>query len=319
MLASVRALMSGIIDYAGLFPPAGLELPAAVGEFTSHTKGDDAWMLARFVIAAGRLDELSALLEDLPDPPTPLRLSVLGRGGVTRARFTAGLADDLAVLERFQTSHGDQVEIDQLELRLPEAPGEIPFAVAEALELLGDHPDVVPFLEVSLLEGWRGRIQRAIGALSSVAGAGRKAGLKIRCGGADASAVPSPVAVTAALAASRRTGIPLKATQGLHHPVRRFDSTLETTIHGFFNLFVAGVLGRAHSLTEERVLDIVVDEDPGSFRFSNTALRWRDLAAEVDDVVAARQTTVTSFGSCSFTEPRDDLRQLGLLDEPTPS
>ena len=319
MLASVRALMSGIIDYAGLFPPAGLELPDALDRFLAHSSGDDSWMLARFVIPAGRLGELSELLGERPYPQTPLRLSVLGRGGVTRARFAASLADDIDRLEAFRTRHADRVEIDQLELRLPDAPGEIPFAVGQALELLAACPDVVPFLEVSLLEGWRGRIQRAIGALSSIEDRARPVGLKIRCGGAEASAVPSPVAVAAALAACRRAGLPLKATQGLHHPVRHFDRVLETTIHGFFNLFVAGVLGRSHSLAEERVLDIVVDEDPEAFRFSSSSLAWRDLAAGIDDIAAARMTAVTSFGSCSFIEPRDDLRQLGLLDEPTPS
>ena len=78
----------------------------------------------------------------------------------------------------------------------------------------------------------------------------RRAGLKIRCGGLDASAVPTVDAVAAAISAGLVTDLPLKATQGLHHPIRHHDATLGATVHGFLNLFAAAVLARAHHLDD---------------------------------------------------------------------
>jgi len=314
MQPSLRALMTEIIDYAGLFPPAKLELTAAFDRFLAHSAGPEGWMLARFVIPAVRLVELAPLLGRRRHPQDRIRLSVLGRGGTSAAGITASLGNDAAEIARFLGEAAGQAEIDQLEVRLPDDPAEIPAAVQGALDRLEALPGVLPFFEASLLDGWRGRLPRAVAA---VAASDRPAGLKIRCGGLDAAAVPSPVAVAAALSSCRRSKIPLKATQGLHHPVRHFDRQLETTVHGFVNLFVGGVLGCRHALPEDRLLDIIEDEDPMSFRFGPSSLSWRDVEASVDDIAAARRSATASFGSCSFSEPRDDLRALGWLDEET--
>ena len=50
-----------------------------------------------------------------------------------------------------------------------------------------------------------------------------------------------------------------------------------------------------------------------AFRLTESSLGWRNLNAELDDVVEGRMTAMTSFGSCSFTEPREDLAGLGWL------
>jgi hypothetical protein len=41
-------------------------------------------------------------------------------------------------------------------------------------------------------------------------------------------------------------------------------------------------------------------------------LSWRDWRVPTDQI-AAHRTFITSFGSCSFDEPREDLRALHLL------
>ena len=50
MSEALRALLSGLIDYADLFPPASLDLPAAMRNYTAYRKGPHAWMLGRFVV-----------------------------------------------------------------------------------------------------------------------------------------------------------------------------------------------------------------------------------------------------------------------------
>src|SRR5262245_61709861 len=47
------------LDYAGLFPPAGLDMPQAVAEYERHRVNDRLGMLANFVCPVARLEELS--------------------------------------------------------------------------------------------------------------------------------------------------------------------------------------------------------------------------------------------------------------------
>jgi hypothetical protein len=65
--ASLRALLSGLIDYAGLFPPAGLSLADVVENYATYRRSDDQWALGRLVVPAARLDELVTLVPSNSD------------------------------------------------------------------------------------------------------------------------------------------------------------------------------------------------------------------------------------------------------------
>ncbi|HEX3107650.1 MAG TPA: hypothetical protein VHU41_01065 [Thermoanaerobaculia bacterium] len=59
MLArSAKALLSGLIDYAGLFPPAGLSMEEAVRNYARYREGEHAWILGKFVVPEGRAGEV---------------------------------------------------------------------------------------------------------------------------------------------------------------------------------------------------------------------------------------------------------------------
>src|SRR5205814_2192527 len=103
------------------------------------------------------------------------------------------------------------------------------------------------------------------GARRSLRRDGPIGGVKVRCGGLDAAAVPSPADVAAAIAACRSAGVPLKFTAALHHPVRHPDAAIGAMTHGFFNVFVAGVLASAGGLDAAEVRQVVEDEDAASF------------------------------------------------------
>lgn len=47
-----RALLAGLWDYAGMFPPAELPLGEAVAEWRRIRASDDAWLVNRFVVRA---------------------------------------------------------------------------------------------------------------------------------------------------------------------------------------------------------------------------------------------------------------------------
>src|SRR5205823_2641505 len=75
----------------------------------------------------------------------------------------------------------------------------------------------------------------------------------------------------------------------------------------------AGEPAAARGLDGGEVRDLIEDEDAGSFLFGDDGLRWHTHRASVTEIEFARRSAVVSFGSCSFDEPRDDLRELGLL------
>src|SRR5262245_35756037 len=82
--ASLRVLLSHVIDYAGLFPPAGLPLPIVVERYAGFLASPDAWMLNRLVLPADRLAEIvpgeqwriTLLVNDEPGP-LPSRVETL--------------------------------------------------------------------------------------------------------------------------------------------------------------------------------------------------------------------------------------------------
>lgn len=68
---ALRALLEGIIDYAGLFPPAKLSLDIAVSNYNNYRHGEHSWMLRWFVVDTDKA-------ATLPDSMNGL-LSVLGQ------------------------------------------------------------------------------------------------------------------------------------------------------------------------------------------------------------------------------------------------
>jgi len=61
MLArSAEALFTGLIDYAGLFPPAALSMADAVHNYDAYRRGEYAWMLGRFVVPVAKMSEVPA-------------------------------------------------------------------------------------------------------------------------------------------------------------------------------------------------------------------------------------------------------------------
>lgn len=73
--ASLRALLSHLIDYAGLYPPAALELPAVADRYRAYRASPDEWILNRIVLpSAKRIDpewRVTLLVDQDPGPLPP--------------------------------------------------------------------------------------------------------------------------------------------------------------------------------------------------------------------------------------------------------
>src|SRR4051794_41017950 len=57
---ALHALLEGLIDYAGLFPPAALDMPTATRNYEAYLEGEYAWALGRFIVPAARLSEIDS-------------------------------------------------------------------------------------------------------------------------------------------------------------------------------------------------------------------------------------------------------------------
>jgi len=134
--------------------------------------------------------------------------------------------------------------------------------------------------------------------------------LKIRCGGVHASAFPEIMQIASALLACKETNLPFKATAGLHHPLRHYSEEVQNTMHGFVNLFGAAILLHHNKLDAESLAAILADENPASFSWNDSGFRWNNFSVSVAQIQQSRRDFARAFGSCSFTDPRRDLRAL---------
>src|SRR5688500_17829356 len=122
MKASLRALLTNVIDYAGLFPPAELPLDESIRNYARYRDEPEAWMLGRFICPAARLTELQPYAADLFTIASPLNVSALGRGGKTADEFLAGFERDIESIVEFKRRCGARATVDVLELKLPPNP-----------------------------------------------------------------------------------------------------------------------------------------------------------------------------------------------------
>jgi hypothetical protein len=303
-VSALRAFLGELIDDAGLYPPAALPLSEALAANERGAAGPEYWMLGRFVVPAAQVGALARLLDDSPDP---LECSVV----VDAAHAAAEFAD----LARLEAERGDRIAVEALEARLTGAPGSTPkeriAALAEAVDAAGWDRRPALFIELTPEEDLEAtfdavRSQRMLRDLDVCA--------KLRCGGTTAAAVPEPGAVARFIAAARDAGVPFKATAGLHHPFRHYDKALGGAMHGFINVIGAAVLAASSERPDEATLcAIVADEDAANFKLDDEWFGWRERRADREAIGGARMRLIRSYGSCSFSEPVDDLRAAGIL------
>ena len=79
MTEALRTLLSGLIDYAGLFPPAGLDMAEAAAQLRGVPRRPHAWALGRFIVPVGPPERSGPRLEG------DASLGVPPRGGASRA------------------------------------------------------------------------------------------------------------------------------------------------------------------------------------------------------------------------------------------
>ncbi|HEV2018153.1 MAG TPA: hypothetical protein VGQ98_07565 [Gemmatimonadaceae bacterium] len=294
-MKAMDALLDRLVDYAGLFPPAGEDMRPALESYAKYLDSSDRRALGRFIVPLSRLNELEEVGGDLfprgPDSE-PWKLSVLVADDVHAAgeemrkfnlRHTPVSKDGRAVIDVVELKASTTAEIESQRAELPRS--------------------FTPYFEIPT----RGDVSPLVKALAQVS-----ARAKIRTGGVTPEAFPPADEIIDFITTCRRERVPFKATAGLHHPIRgTYRLTYEPDsptgkMYGFLNVFLAATLVYAGE-SEHTALAVLQEENPLAFSFSDDAIVWRDKRVDAEQIQVSRADFAISFGSCSFREPVEGI------------
>jgi len=285
-----------------MFPPCSLALEPALQNQAKYVRSPDAWMLNTFVLPIEQFDTAKQFLSEF-DLSHPWRVAALGPKPANAEPFLDAVEDADAAIGRL-SSNVDLVAISHLEMFLPhDVDSDV---LQEAKSIIGDLP--------VFWEAPPERAEQIIALLAELNSDSDLAtfGYKLRTGGVTANAFPTSAQIAGALVTPATHQLPIKFTAGLHHPIRQFRDEVKTKMHGFLNVLGAAVLAAEHQWDAHQAAIVLEDEHSDSFSFTDDFLAWREWKIDVERL-RYRRKFVTSFGSCSFDEPREDLRALNLL------
>jgi hypothetical protein len=301
-MRTLRDLLQGILDYAGLFPPAALDMPSTVGRFAAARRGGDRWFLGRLIVPLSRLGEFERCArEHLPRGKDAIGVEPWVISALGTPLREGYIERDLEIIEAFNERHADPLDgaatIDTIEWRADSASH-----VDRALEYLPDH--LFPYFEVPPGADARGMV---------AAMAGLDAGAKIRTGGVTAAEHPATADLAAFISICAAAEVPFKATAGLHHPLRHEAPSVGAKQFGFLGVFLGAALRWHDRIGEEDLAQILEEPSADAFRFDSAAASWRGHSVSHAEILKARERFAHAFGSCSFDEPLEHLRTLRLL------
>jgi hypothetical protein len=243
-------------------------------------------MLGRFVVGGRRVDELRTAVRALGVSDDPWPVSVVcadfGEAAGVLESVPKALPDDLLTIESVETKVWSEREARELAARA----GTRELYIEAALD--------------SELEARLDVIQRA----------GARA--KIRTGGTTESAFPAATDVLRFIRACAERDLAFKATAGLHHPLRgtyrlTYDADAKSgPMFGFLNIFLAALLVR-QGITDTEALALLGETGAASITIDEDVIEWKGRRITAAEIAAGRMRFATSFGSCSFREPVDEL------------
>ncbi len=299
---AARTLLTSLIDYAGLFPPAELQMRAAVPRYAAHRAGPHAWIVGRFVLPLAQIDEFERIFDELPAEhrAAPWSLAVLGG---------RNLDVDVRKIVDFNRRHGDEgrqdARIDAIDLKVHSLED-----IARAADVVAEPAEV--YFEISIGSDPHDR-------LAAVAAAGGRA--KVRTGGVSAELFPAVPDLARFLSVCAGERVPFKATAGLHyairgtHPVSPDRNAVPVLMHGFLNVFVAAALAYTDRTGKEVLEAVLSEQSAGAFAFDATGVEVHGRRLTCEDIALARRRFAISYGSCSVDQPIQELEALGLIEE----
>jgi hypothetical protein len=280
-VSGVPEAFAGLVDDAAIFPPGDAPLPDAVAAYVARREEWYADLVGPLVVRD----------TDLPGVPVEVPVSVVLTGG-------AGAIDGVATLAERKGHRLVGLEA----------------AVRDLDDLAGNVRRITTAVEsarvAGLLDGTEVYVELPqtdpthdwLVAADAVAEAEHH--LKLRTGGVEAHLFPPAATVAAWIDAALDRETSFKCTAGLHHAVRHRDHETGFEHLGFLNVLLATRVAFDGG-TRDEVTQVLDDH------YANDLVAM----ARQSDLIGARRW-FTSYGSCSVSEPLEELLGLGLMDSP---
>lgn len=280
MHSVLRRLLGEAIDYAGVFPPAQLGLAEAVDNYRAYRNGPEYWLVGRLVVRSRELEELSELIEEGDE----FSLAVIAQPG----NWSEGREFDAKTMSEFQDRFGDDIPIENYEVRLP------PGGFNNVVKDLQGFSEADVYVELP----WDSAIADTLAAIAETEWLNAKA----RTGG---ETVPSASRLAEFLLETLNLQIPFKLTAGLHEPIAHKGA------HGFLNVLGGCAVAFGTELSKSELERILMIEDPRAFAVEDSGLAVGEWSADIAALEETRDYFM-GFGSCSIEEPLAGLARAGL-------
>jgi len=317
--SGLKYFMTRIIDYAGMFPPAKLSFASAFSNYLNYQDDSDNWMMERFVFPITKHNEIADFSPQLNSHNQIIKLSILPQYDDSEVVFLENFKLDFEQLTLATKVSPARFDLNFFEFKLPKNLAEadqnrVYRFFDELLSIAKTHPHHKPqfFIEMSIGSDWKYSMNRFTNLLTYYPQA-KHLGFKLRCGGITSDTFPEAFIVANAIHLCREKSLPIKFTAGLHHPLSHFNSSLNTRMYGFFNILGAAVLSYTHLLSLNELEEMITEERIDHFSFADQGMKWRDYVVNTEQIKQAREKFCMGYGSCSFDEPRQDLRSLQLM------
>ena len=153
--------------------------------------------------------------------------------------------------------------------------------------------------------------------ISAIGKSGLRA--KVRTGGVSAEAFPSSMSLARFIHSCATANVPFKATAGLHHPVRaEYRLTYEPNsptgmMFGFLNLLLAAGVARSGGNVND-VAAVLEETSASAFRIHDVGVGWGHYRVDSPRLSSLRSELAISSGSCSFTEPIEELESINFCE-----
>ncbi len=281
MIADLPGLFTGLFDDASMFPPQDEPVQSAVVAHLTHRMAWYADMVGPFVCSAARITSVNAL--------------VAGRG-IDRLDVSMVVPDGLEGIDHALDWARGCGQLRVVGIEIPLGVHDLVDAVSHLVPLLQEDRQV--YLEIPVHRV----TEHDVHALAPTG-----VRLKLRTGGTaiEAFQTEEKLAKPIVLCAAER--LAFKCTAGLHHAVRHRDPATLFEHHGFLNVLLAARVAAATG-SEASTAAALTERDPRALAYRSSDLTPAD--------VRSIRALFSSFGTCSISEPVDDLLGMGLVSVP---
>jgi hypothetical protein len=309
---SAECFFSSLIDYAGLFPPAGLSIEKALSNYCDYRQHPQRWILSRFILTPAHLSQISSGMLSGHTQEQPLDLSLVCKDPLNEIPLGMKRISEL----------NNRISIGSIEVSLS-AGRVVSEQIRQCDAVLNKYDSTDKFrslfFEIPPSPDWAASLPEVVDSLKAAAEtSNRSIGFKLRCGGTEPHLVPSFGRVADAISACAQSSVPIKFTAGLHHPFRAGlqdggASCQTPSMHGYFNVFFAAFAAFGKGSPASKIMEILTCQGDVRPEFGEEYLEWLGIRFSLSELKKIRTSLALSFGSCSFVEPLEDASALNWL------